>query len=210
MLGIDPASARCDRFYEALARLGVPLITHGGEEHPLEGSASPALNNPLALRRALDHGVRVVIAHCASAGSGIDTDRGPNGPEVENFTLFARLMDDPRFHGKLFGDLAAVTRRVAWARCLRGSSARDWHGRLLNGSDYPLPGYMPAFSLRRLADAGFLSTDEAQVLREIRTYNPLLFDFVLKRHLAVDGERLPAAVFETAHFFGGARANRAP
>ena len=59
---------------------------------------------------------------------------------------------------------------------------------------------MPAFSLRRLADAGFLSTDEAQVLREIRTYNPLLFDFVLKRHLAVDGERLPAAVFETAHF----------
>ena len=211
MLGIDPASARCDRFYEALARLGVPLITHGGEEHPLEGSASPALNNPLALRRALDHGVRVVIAHCASAGGAIDTDRGPNGPEVENFTLFARLMDEPRFHGKLFGDLAAVTEesRVGpvLARIVR---ARDWHGRLLNGSDYPLPGYMPAFSLRRLADAGFLSTDEAQVLREIRTYNPLLFDFVLKRHLAVDGERLPSAVFETAHFFGGHRANRAP
>ena len=211
MLGIDPASARCDRFYEALARLGVPLITHGGEEHPLEGSASPALNNPLALRRALDHGVRVVIAHCASAGGAIDTDRGPNGPEVENFTLFARLMDEPRFHGKLFGDLAAVTEesRVGpvLARIVR---ARDWHGRLLNGSDYPLPGYMPAFSLRRLADAGFLSTDEAQVLREIRTYNPLLFDFVLKRHLAVDGERLPSAVFETARFFGGHRANRAP
>jgi mannonate dehydratase len=69
---------------------------------------------------------------------------------------------------------------------------------------------MPAFSLRRLADEGFLGADEAQVLREIRKYNPLLFDVVLKRHLAVDGERLPPAAFETARFFGDHRANRAP
>ena len=202
MLGIDPASPRCDRFYEALARVDVPLITHAGEEHPLEGSASPALNNPLALRRALDHGVRVVIAHCASAGSGIDTDRGPNGPEVENFSLFVRLMDDPRYDGRLYGDLAAVTEESRVGPVLaRMVRTKDWHGRLLNGSDYPLPGYMPAFSLRRLADAGFLDSDQAQVLREIRRYNPLLFDFVLKRHIAVDGERLPPAAFETARFF---------
>ena len=80
MMGIDPASPLCDRFYATLARLDLPLITHGGEEHPLAGSSSAELNNPLALRRALDHGVRVVIAHCASAGVGIDTDRGPAVP----------------------------------------------------------------------------------------------------------------------------------
>jgi len=211
MMGIDPASPRCDRFYEALARAGLPLVTHGGNEHPLEGSAAPALNNPLALRRALDHGVRVVIAHCAGAGAGIDTDRGPNGPEVENFALFARLMDDPRYHGRLYGDLAAVTEESRVGPVLaRIVQTKDWQGRLLNGSDYPLPGYMPAFSLRRLADAGFLSADEALTLREIRTYNPLLFDFVLKRRVAVDGERLPPAVFETARHFGDHRANRAP
>ena len=108
-------------------------------------------------------------------------------------------MDDPRYDGRLYGDLAAVTEESRVGPVLaRMVRTKDWHGRLLNGSDYPLPGYMPAFSLRRLADAGFLDADQAQVLREIRRYNPLLFDFVLKRHIAVDGERLPPAAFETA------------
>ncbi len=202
MMGIDPASPRCDRFYAALARLDLPLLTHGGEEHPLRGSSSPEFNNPLALRRPLEHGVRVVIAHCASAGVCLDTDRGRNAPAVECFTLFSRLMDDARFEGRLFGDLAAVAEssRVdsALARII-GNSA--WHGRLLNGSDYPLPGFMPAVSLSRLVEAGHLIADRAPVLREIRQHNPLLFDFLLKRQLAVDGVRLPAPAFETARFF---------
>ena len=46
------------------------------------------LNNPPALRRAFDCGVRLVIAPCAGTGSGIDTDRRAHGPEVENFSLF--------------------------------------------------------------------------------------------------------------------------
>ena len=35
-MGIDPASARCDAFYEKLARLNLPLISHGGEERAVE------------------------------------------------------------------------------------------------------------------------------------------------------------------------------
>src|SRR5262249_16181872 len=31
--GIDPGSPRCDAFYRALARLRVPLLSHGGAEH---------------------------------------------------------------------------------------------------------------------------------------------------------------------------------
>ncbi len=205
MMGIDPASPLCDRFYAALARLNLPLLTHGGEEHPLRGSSSPELNNPLALRRALEHGVRVVVAHCASAGTGIDTDRGRNAPMVENFTLFSRLMDDPRFEGRLFGDLAAVTESSRVDSALsRIVGTTAWHGRLLNGSDYPLPGFMPSVSLPRLVEAGHLMPERAQVLREIRQYNPLLFDFLLKRQLAVDAVRLPAAAFETARFFAPA------
>ena len=115
-------------------------------------------------------------------------------------------MDDPRYHGRLYGDLAAVTEssRVGppLARIVQTTA---WHGRLLNGSDYPLPGLMPAFSMDRLVSAHFIDPPQAQVLREIRRYNPLLFDFVLKRHIAVDGRRLPAQVFETAHFFNRRR-----
>jgi mannonate dehydratase len=35
----------------------------------------------------------------------------------------------------------------------------------------------------------------------IREHNPLLFDFVLKRHLSSGGKRFPKSVFETRSFF---------
>jgi mannonate dehydratase len=37
----------------------------------------------LRLRRALDHGVRVVIAHCASLGEDQDEDRGRTAPGIQ-------------------------------------------------------------------------------------------------------------------------------
>src|SRR4029079_2466094 len=80
-MGIDPASPRCDRFYAALARLDVPLITHSGLERAGVSGYSQDLGNPLRLRRALAAGVRVVVAHCASMGTDRDLDRGPGGPQ---------------------------------------------------------------------------------------------------------------------------------
>ena len=135
--GIDPASARCDRFYARLADLRLPLITHAGDERAVRGF-DEALGNPLRLRRPLDAGVRVVVAHCASLGTGRDLDRG--GDEMlSNFELFARLMDDPRYARNIAGDISAVTQgnRVDVLATLL--ARRDWHARLLNGSDYPLP-----------------------------------------------------------------------
>jgi mannonate dehydratase len=41
------------------------------------------------------------------------------------------------------------------------------------------------------------------VLVEIRRYNPLLFDFVLKRRLTAGGRRFAPSVFETRGFFTG-------
>ena len=52
-MGIDPASARCDRFYAAAARLGLALLTHAGEEKAVHGAAEHGFGNPLKLRRAL-------------------------------------------------------------------------------------------------------------------------------------------------------------
>jgi predicted TIM-barrel fold metal-dependent hydrolase len=206
-MGINPASPACDRFYGALARLDVPLLTHGGYEHPLIGSGTmQEFNNPLALRRALGHGVRLIVAHCASTGVRIDTDRGVHGPEVENFALFEHLMDDPRYHGKLYGDISALTESSRVGPLLKYVIRRiDWHDRLLNGSDYPLPGYMPGVSLKHLIDENFITVAQGQVLREIRRYNPLLFDFVLKRKVSAEGTRFASSVFETAGFFNKAK-----
>ena len=139
-MNIDPASARCDSFYRALSRLDLPLISHAGLERAVLGRGAHDYGNPLRLRRALDAGVRVVIAHCASMGEDRDLDKGPNGPYVESFALFARLMREPSYERLLFGDTAGMTQlNRAGPALSRVIEEEAWHSRLLNGSDYPLP-----------------------------------------------------------------------
>ncbi len=199
-MGIDPASSRCDDFYRALARLDLPLITHGGEEKAVHGADRPDFGNPLKLRRPLDAGVRVVVAHCASIGEDDDLEHG--GKRVASFELFARLMAEPAHQGRLFADISAITQRNRSLEVVRTILERDdWHARLLNGSDYPLPGVMPLFAPAEFARAGMLAEEAVPVLDELHAHNPLLFDFVLKRHLRSGRHRFPAAVFETRGFF---------
>ncbi len=73
----------------------------------------------------------------------------------------------------------------------------DLHERLVNGSDYPLPAINFLIRTSALEKAGYITTEERGCLNEIYDYNPLLFDFVLKRSLKLPGttKRLPATVF---------------
>ena len=204
-MGMDPASPRCDRFYEAAARLNLPVVSHAGLERAVIGTDTQDYGNPLRLRRALDAGVRVVVAHCASMGQDIDLDKGPNGSLVDSFSLFERLMQEKKYEKKLFGDISAVTQISRAGPALAKVIEREeWHPRLLNGSDYPLPGVMPIFSVDYLVSLGLVRESAAPVLKEIRSYNPLLFDFVLKRHLRSNGKALSKSVFETRPFFEAA------
>lgn len=192
---IDPADARCDPFYARLAALGMPLITHGGDERAVKGFGEH-LGNPLRLRRPLDAGVKVVVAHCASLGSAHD-----EVGEVSNFELFTQLMEEERYRGNLYGDISAITQynRVHVIAALL--ERRDWQTRLLNGSDYPLPGVVPLVSLEALVAANLLDAAAVAPLARLREHNALLFDFVLKRSLRRDGEVFAGSVFETAAFF---------
>jgi len=201
-MGIDPASPSCDAFYRSLARLNLPLICHSGGENAVHGANFIDANNPLKLRRALDAGVRVVMAHCASIGEDIDLDSGANSPRVPSFQLFTRMMADKRYQQHLFADISAITQRNRKVEVLRAIIEHDdWHPRLLNGSDYPLPGVLPIFSPRRLSGAGLLDSEVVPVLNEIRNYNSLLFDFVLKRQLRIGNLRFSVDVFHTRDFF---------
>ncbi len=104
--------------------------------------------------------------------------------------------DDP---GKLYlADISAITqvnreREVIEKIVKRG----EWHDRLLYGSDYPLPGVMPLFSPQNYVRRGHLTESEASILSEVRRYNPVLFHFMLKRLLKVEGQQFSASVFET-------------
>lgn len=201
-MNIDPASPRCDPFYEALARLDLPLLSHAGLERAVHVPDAQKLGNPLRLRRALDHGVRVIVAHCASMGDGEDLDAAPGKPRLANFDLFARLMDEPRYEGLLFGDISAMTQLNRIGPALDTVLERDdWHHRLINGSDYPLPGVFPLFSMTTMVDRGYINEGEAKVIRAIRPHNPLLFDFVLKRTLRHAGKSFAPSIFQTRRIF---------
>ncbi len=173
-----------------MARLNIPLLSHAGGEVAPASHVTQDVNNPLRLRRALDHGVRVIVAHCASLGSDIDLDKGPGGERVKSFDLFTRMMEEPRYENLLFGDISAITQANRLGTPLTTVVTRnDWHPRLLNGSDYPLPGVLPIFSSRQMVTMGYISEGVAKVISEVRHYNPLLFDFLLKRYVRVGGSR---------------------
>jgi len=200
--GMDPASPLCDPFYQAVAALEIPLLVHAGAELAVHGGNTEDFGNPLRLRRPLEHGVRVIVAHCASLGDSTDLDAGPDGPGVPSFELFARLMSKPRYDGLLFGELSAITQINRVGPALETViKHEEWQPRLLNGSDYPLPGVLPLFSLKQMVRRGYIAETEAEVLSTIRLHNPLLFDFVLKRSLRIEQKFFGPEPFQTRDFF---------
>ena len=202
-MGMDPAAARCEPFYLVLAETGTPLIVHCGEEKAVKGSDTQAYGNPLRLRRALDAGVKVVVAHCASLGDDLDDE----GKVHSSFDLFLRLMAEPRAKTLLYGDISAITQRNRKPGFIRQLLQRqDLHERLLHGSDYPLPGILPLTSLSTLARAGLLPAGAVNDLDILRQHNPLLFDVSLKRLLAWQGHSFAPAVFHTRRVFAASKA----
>jgi mannonate dehydratase len=119
---------------------------------------------------------------------------------VDNFDLFLRLMDEKRYEGLLFGEISAMTQFNRSGKPLRTMLAReDLHERLVNGSDYPLPAVNLLIRTRPLVKQGYISGEQGDWLKEIYDYNPLLFDFVLKRTLKLPGasKGFPASIFMT-------------
>ncbi len=202
-MGMDPADAKCEAFYRVLAETGTPLIVHCGEEKAVKGSDTQAYGNPLRLRRALDAGVKVVVAHCATLGEDIDDD----GKVRSSFDLFLKLMGEARAKDRLYGDISAITQRNRDVRNIRRLlEGRELHDRLLHGSDYPLPGVVPLTSTASLARAGLLPKAAVHDLDTLRQHNPLLFDFALKRLLSWQGHSFSPAVFHTRRHFSASQA----
>ena len=198
-MGIDPSDSKCDPFYDKMKELDLILLSHGGEEKAVEAEEDQKLGNPLLLRRALNHGVKVIVAHCAGLGTNEDLD-DTDRKVVDNFDLFLRLMDDKRYEGLVFGEISAMTQFNRAGKPLRTMLAReDLHERIVNGSDYPLPAVNILIRTGRLVKYGYIRRSEADFLKEIYDYNPLLFDFVLKRTLRLPStdKAFPPAVFIT-------------
>lgn len=196
-MGIDPSDGKIDPYYRAMKKLGMILITHTGGESAVEAEDFQKFGNPLLFRRPLDMGVRVVMAHCASTGANPDLD-SPGRGEVSNFQLFLRMMGEAKYEGLLFGEISALTQYNRF----RGKldvllEKEELHHRLVNGSDYPLPAVNIVIRTGELQEEGYITGEEKEALDQIYRYNPLLFDFVLKRTVRhpTSGKKFPPSVF---------------
>jgi len=201
-MGIDPASKRCVPFYQAMQRLNLPLLSHAGHETAVGTEGSKESGNPLLLRSALDQGVKVIVAHCASLGSATDLDKGDNSSARPCFDLFVRMMGESKYEGLLYGDISAMLQMNRLDQPIKQLLLKEeWHTRLINGSDYPLPGILPVIPMKQIVRMGLVSEEQSSVLREVRRYNPLWFDFLLKKMLRWQGKGFANSVFETRRYF---------
>jgi hypothetical protein len=180
-MGIDPSLKRHEPYYQKMMDQRMALLTHTGREDAVEAEGLQHLGNPLRLREPLEMGLTVVALHCAS--NGVDEDLEAKRPRrVSAFNLFMRLFDSAKYEGRLFGELAATI----FFNHLPGPlttllDRQDLHPRMVHGSDYPLPGVNMVIRTSGMVQQGFLTAAERRALNRIYSYNPLLFDFVVKR-----------------------------
>jgi uncharacterized protein len=201
-MDIDPADARLNAFYDALVELRLPLIVHAGWQHELMAQGNQELGNPLRLRRPLERGVRVVVAHCATQGDLADTDTGRGAGIKPAFELFRRMIDERAHSSLLKGDISGLVDTGRAPDILQELLQHPrWAARLVNGSDYPLPGVRLAVSAQHWVHNGLLEARWLPMVEHIQMHNPLLFDLALKRCLSYQGARFSADVFECAGVF---------
>lgn len=122
---IDPADERLIPFFLRMKALGLPLLTHTGNEESFTWARNE-LADPERLRLPLSLGVTVIAAHAASNGS--------NGGE-RNFTRFLRLSQE---FPNLYADISALTQANRIGHLHRVLRHRELHDRLLYGTDMPL------------------------------------------------------------------------
>lgn len=148
--GIRPDDPRCFPFYDRLAALGLPLLSHTGCEHTL-GVFPDAFNDPNRLEPALDRGVTVIAAHCGTRLF------------LHERSWFGAWVKLALRHPRLYGDLSAFmasTRLLALRRILRTPALLD---KVVYGSDFPAPAW--PFNL-----LGAISVPDYLRLRQI--HNP--------------------------------------
>jgi predicted TIM-barrel fold metal-dependent hydrolase len=145
--GFDPAHPSLTKYYQKLENLGLPLLLHGGTEHTIV-TIDQSLGNPARFENALASGATLIVAHMGSAGLA-HMARETMG---ETLKLMAK-------YPHCYGDTGAFS--TAWRgryllEMLDSEKLEEKYkislenptGRLIHGSDYPIPVTPDAFLLK--------------------------------------------------------------
>ncbi len=200
-MGIHPASEtmkdKLEAYYKIMHEYDMVLISHTGDEKATEAEEFQHLGNPLFLRKPLDMRLKVVMAHVASLGVCKEEEAAICPPGTPYIDLAIEMLEEPQYKNLLFADISALTqdnRKHTLNKVLANTAV---HSQLINGSDYPLPAINIVIQTRTLESSGYITAQEREALNEIYDYNPLLFDFVLKRTVrhTETGLKFPTSVF---------------
>ncbi len=171
----DPSDYALLPFYQKMAELDLPLLSHAGRERAFTHSREE-FADPKKLELALNAGVTVIVAHIASTG------RHEGERDIDR--LKAMMKRYPR----LYGDISSLTQANKLGYLKEALQDEVFQERLFYGSDYPLintplvsPWYFPLN----------LKWSQMQALSGID--NPWDRDIALKRALGV-----PSQIFKHA------------
>lgn len=175
IMAIDPAAEALAPFYRRLVELGLPLLSHAGQERSF-AHADDALGDPRRLALPLSLGVTVIAAHIATTGS------------IDGEGNFERLLPMFERHPNLYADVSSLTQINKRGYLPRALTLDGLTERLLYGTDWPLQ-FFPLVSPYYQVDA--IGWREARAIAAID--NPWDRDVALKQAMGV-----PAAVFARA------------
>ncbi|MDD5395316.1 MAG: amidohydrolase family protein [Thiothrix sp.] len=122
---IDPADPQLAPFYRKMHELGLPLLSHTGQERSFS-AANDAFGDPRRLALPLSLGVTVIAGHIATTGINHGEDN------------YQRILPMFAQHPNLYADISSLTQINKLGYMAKALREPRLQGRLLYGSDFPL------------------------------------------------------------------------
>ena len=132
IMHFDPSDPALKPFYERMAELNMPLLSHTGMEKSF-ANARDELADPKRLQLALESGVKVIAAHIATTGESDGQDN------------FERILPMFNQYDNLYTDISSLTQINKLGYLRRALDVKDLQERMIYGTDWPLQ-YFPITS----------------------------------------------------------------
>ena len=172
---IDPGHPGHREFYRRLEESGVPILVHSGGSENVFAEVDPRLKDMRLLRRPLEQGVKVIVAHC---GAPVLHAREENQIPL----LRQWLREFPH----LWVDNSGMANLSRFPYLARMAGEGDFVQRMLHGSDYPVT-TNSYFYVRQLGRRRVMSLE--------REKNLVQRDVAIKRALGFPDEVLTRASY---------------
>jgi predicted TIM-barrel fold metal-dependent hydrolase len=172
IMHFDPSDKNLTSFYQRMAELDMPLLTHTGKEMSFP-TARNELADPRRLELPLELGVTVIAAHISTTGKSDGEDN------------FKRILPMFSEYDNLYTDISSLTQINKLGYLARALQVEGLTERMIYGSDWPLQ-YFPVVSpWYHLGRIGIINAWQISGID-----NPWDRDVVLKKQYGV-----PEAVF---------------